>query len=261
MRIGGISEFCYWWLFFIIYVLLLPITGTFSPRGQEIFWLFVAQPAVAALIAWAFAQASLQLSESHKRSRKAREERRRDARARAQAEADRLKEEATRPERHRAAQQQLAIQLNTLITQSATSTRELLSLIAEAKKSLDLAEFEFGEGAIVLFWNAVETAIDQLTNADRTVHRLIENGKSYQKGAAGLETRPPRFHIGLDQLPDARGTASRMYEIFRRGQKNDRFALIYQERTIAEVSTDAQTIAELPDRLQSSLGQLASILR
>jgi myosin heavy subunit len=215
-------------------------------------WLFLVAPVLAAAITWGFIGRLIKLGKLPEKRRMAREE----ERWRVKAEADRIKQ-------HRAEQRQLASRLENLLRQSTASARELPNLIAEAERSLDLAEYECGRRAFVPFWDAIEAAAKKLATVEMTLQRLIQNSQFYQKDVSELETPAPLFQIGLDTLPDASHTANRMRELYSRTDTDFEFTSIYQQRTtnkllIAGFSTMTQAIEELPDRLQSSLGQLAS---
>jgi len=229
------------------------------PDKILLLWLFVAAPVLAALITWGFLGGLIKLGQLPGKRRLAMEEERR----RVQAEANRRAAQKAAVAAAQAAQQRLASQLDTLMSQSAASARELPNLMADAERSLDLAEYEFAEGAFVPFWDAIEVAAKRLADVEGTIQKLIQNSQSYQKDATGLETRPPPFQIGLKTLPDASHTTSRMRVIVRGAQKDPDFTKIYlmcrhNELLVAGFSTLGQVLSEIGDRLDSSFGRLAS---
>lgn len=229
------------------------------PEKAVLLWLFVAAPIWAALITWGLIGGLIKLGQLPAKKRMAMEEERR----RVQAQANRRAAKKAAVAAAQAAQQRLASQLDRLMSESVASARELPNLITAAEKSLDLAEYEFAEGAFVPFWDAIEVAAKKLANVEATIQQLIQNSQSYQKDAPGLETPPPPFQIGLRTLPDASHTTSRMRVIVRGAQKDPDFTKIYlmcrhNELLVAGFSTLGQVLSEIGDRLDSSFDRLAS---
>lgn len=246
----------YWWLFWIIFVLLTPITGTFSPRGsQELFWLFIVQPAVAALIAWICVRALINLAEINKQWRKSREDERRRSRARAESQAYQLKEEASRPERRRTAQQQLAFRLDNLITQSEALTGELPKLNLEATikaKDVERVRQLLASGAdpnatderrepmliLAIKWGQVEIA-ELLISAGADVNMVnrSDNGSTPLHFAAGATVWVPS--VAIAKLLLAKGacvdatTGAGTTPLMWVAQSNEKSALDVAELLIA----------------------------
>jgi hypothetical protein len=237
-------------------------SGGGPPSGRALAWLLAwlfFAAVLAALITWGLIGGSIKLGRLPEKRRMAMEEEHR----RVKAQADRRTATQAALAAAQAAQQRLASQLDRLMSQSVASARELPKLITDAENSLDLAEYEFAEGAFVPFWDAIEVAAKKLATVEGTIQQLIHNSQSYQKDAPGLETPPPQFQIGLKTLPDASHTASRMRAIVRRAQKDADFTKIYlmcrhNELLVAGFSTLGQVLSEISDRLDSSFDRLAS---
>lgn len=183
-------------------------------------------------------------------------------------EEDRRKEAEARQraaEQRAQSQRALTIRLSGLVSKSAETAATLPPLVRAAEKSLDLAEEEFQDGAFAPFWDAVEEATNKLAYFDTTVQQLINNSEHYNREASELETPAPPFQIGLNTLPDATQTVSRMRGIVRRAQKDIGFAMIYEQRRtnlllVSGFVNLGQAIGELGDRLDSSLDHLSSAI-
>lgn len=235
------------------------IWRTGPPEKVVLLWLFVAAPVLAAVMTWGLVGGFIKLGRIPAKRRMAIEEERR----RVQLQADRRAAEKAAHAAAQAAQLRLAAQLNSLISQSVASARELPNLIAAAEKSLDLAEYEFKETAFVPFWDAVELAAKKLALLEGTMQKLIQNWQSYQKDAPRLETPAPPFQVGLNALPDASRTTGRLKAIVRRAQQDPDFTKIYlmcrnNELLVAGFSTLGEVLTEISDRLDSSFDRLAS---
>jgi len=197
-----------------------------------------------------------------------------------QAEVKRIAAERTQREaeeerrraiaQHAAEQQGIIARLDNLISDSNRKAGGLSGLLRSTEERIDDAEGKLKEGSFVPFWESIEKATAQLANFDTTLRALIHNSQFYEKEAMALETTPPPFQIGLDTLPDATRTYTRMESLVRQAHKDRDFANIYQQRQIyyEQCKTNAllewgfsslgQALIELGDRLDSSLKQLAS---
>ncbi len=175
----------------------------------------------------------------------------------------RQKEIAESREREQNEQRELATRLDSLAFESVAMARNLPNLIREAERALDLACNEFEEGVLDPFWDAIEQATAKLATFDSHVQQIIHNADLYRTESGRLPQSPAIFQLGVDVLPDATHTATRMRAIVRRAHKNADFSKIFHlrktnELLIAGFSTLGDALNVLGDRLRTSLGRLSS---
>lgn len=130
-----------------------------------------------------------------------------------------------------------------------------------ADAALDRAEDEFAERAFAPFWDAVESAVNDLAQTDEAIRGMGEKYRSYQADVGKLDSLPPGFDVETASLPSVRGIAERMHGIVRQAQKDFEFSTIFEQRKTNQLlilgfGTLASAIAEMGERLEISLSEL-----
>lgn len=120
--------------------------------------------------------------------------------------------------------------LSILLGYSQSTFRTLQELLSAAHSHLDMAEQEFSEGAFAPFWDAVERAANKLGAHLDGVTQITLNATRYTARRSRLSVSIPEFSLPEADFPDARPVAARLFQIFRKGQKEYQFATIYQQR-------------------------------
>ena len=119
-----------------------------------------------------------------------------------------------------------------VVSETRKNTSHLLVLIQHANRDLDKAEGEFKANAYTPFWDCVVSATEMLANYHRTVENIKENILGYERIAErypSIVDKLPMPRVGhLLQNLDANPVATRLAEIWRKGQTNFEFASIYQ---------------------------------
>lgn len=176
-------------------------------------------------------------------------------------EADRKQAE----KRAAAQQQQVQAKLTLIVTSSQKVADGLPILLNDAERALERAEREFSEGVFAPFWDAIEEAARKLATFERDVNALVQNAREHKEVVVGLSPaeQPIPFRLGVQALPDATHIAERMRTVVRRAQKDRDFATIYELRKTNQLlvtgfSTLGQAIADLKERLESSLDRLST---
>lgn len=175
------------------------------------------------------------------------------------AEAARKEHEAREAEeQRRRAELQRAIRgVVQLCTEAQDAALSLPVILAESEGNLDHAEDEFNDGLYSPFWEAIEAATAQMVRVEQLVNLIDERRLRHAKEIQSLGTLAPTFSVGVDVLPDARGTRDRLRQLYRRAQRNPDFASIYEQRRIASKldRTNAILVAGF-----NTLGQAIEIL-
>lgn len=133
--------------------------------------------------------------------------------------------------------------------------------IRSADAALDRAEDEFTERAFAPFWDAVESAVNDLAQTDEAIRGIGEKRTSYQADVGKLDSLPPGFDVETASLSSVRGIAERMHGIVRQAQKDFQFSTIFEQRKTNQLlvygfGTLASAIAEMGSRLEMSLSEL-----
>jgi len=130
-----------------------------------------------------------------------------------------------------------------------------------ADAALDRAEVEFTERAFAPFWDAVESAVNDLAQIDEAIRGICEKYTSYQADVGKLDSPPPAFDVETASLPSETGIAERMHRIVRQAQKDFQFSTIFEQRKTNQLlvcgfGTLASAIDEMGSRLEMSLFEL-----
>ena len=130
-----------------------------------------------------------------------------------------------------------------------------------ADAALDRAEDEFAERAFAPFWDAVESAVNDLAQTNEAIRAIGEKYTTYQADAGKLDSLPPAFDVETASLPNVTGIAERMHRIVRQAQKDFQFSTIFAQRKtnqllVSGFGTLASAIAEMGSRIEMSLYEL-----
>lgn len=165
---------------------------------------------------------------------------------------------------HAAEQDRIKKTLIQLQTRKQEAIEILPSAISEAEAALDLATFEFDEGAFVPFWDAVEKAVSSLKSYDDGIRTIASTSTGIPDVLKKLDS-PPRINESELIWPDASPTIKRMHQIVRQAQKNIDFTTIYlQRRTngilVAGFANLGSAIEDMGSRIEGSINTLKQTL-
>ena len=117
-----------------------------------------------------------------------------------------------------------------LVSKAQVSAAKLPLLISDTEFWLNQAENEFSEGVYSPFWEAMERAVQSLSEFDKTI-RFIETAQQrHALEAPALAPDAAIFSLGLRVLPNPSATNRRMKDLYRKAQKDPHFAQIYEQR-------------------------------
>jgi hypothetical protein len=121
-------------------------------------------------------------------------------------------------------------QLASLLAETQHDFMTIPELVPSADADLDRAERKFAEGAFIPFWDEIERATEKLAAYNDGVRRIIRNAKDYERDAATLAIRIPKFSLPEGELPDARPVARRLSQIVEIAHRNINFTTVYNQR-------------------------------
>lgn len=152
-----------------------------------------------------------------------------------------------------------------LVSSAQVSAAKLPLLMSDAELWLDQAENEFSEGLYSPFWEAMEGAVQHLSQFDKTLRTIETAQQRYAIEAPPLAPDAVSFSLGVRVLPNPSATNQRMKALYRQAQKDPHFAQIYeQRRTNAILIEGFQSLGEaltyLGDRIESDLRSLGDHL-
>lgn len=124
--------------------------------------------------------------------------------------------------------------LRGLQTETEKTYLDISARVAAANQHLAAAEKEFNDGAFAPFWDEIERAANQLAAYKNEVEHLHRNVGAYNAEAGELvrlggDAVAPLV-VPMNQLPDARPSATRFMNIVRKAQTNFEFAMIFEQR-------------------------------
>lgn len=158
------------------------------------------------------------------------------------------------------------------VEHSSTLVKSLPESLRHANSWIDKAETEFKENAYAPFWDAVESAAQNLGEYDSYLKQLREYCELYNVRYKGLlKTSPsdvleiPSFSIDISDVPLPLSTCSRFDKVVRKGQTEFQFANIYEHRMtrqvlIAGFRTLGEAISNLSNQLNYQFGQLKNAI-
>lgn len=167
----------------------------------------------------------------------------------------------------RAEQRSLRDKAKQLVTSSQENLEHAPSLLEEVENQLDIAEFEFNDGAFAPFWDAIENTINLLSQFDASVVAVVRNYHTYENVVSNYQGGKSitQFTVDVDRFPDPNKSSKRMIEIVRRAQKDFQFATIYEQRKTNKLLASgfaslADAITGIGDRLDASIESLAYVV-
>jgi hypothetical protein len=110
--------------------------------------------------------------------------------------------------------------------------------LVSAEQELDVAEYEFRDGAFSPFWDSIERAMSRLGVVDSDVKLISSSSNRYRQLAVSYEGRPPPFpvdHESARWLAAANETIGHLQRLVREAQRNFQFATIYEQRKTSAI--------------------------
>lgn len=235
------------WVYFIIFCVVLGIIIQIFKVAIQYWQVSVPLIGIAIFLV-------IQYQAEKKRAKREEEDRRRQA--------IRESEEKKRQEEHSTNQKLILSRLTTLSSGATLALNSIPNAIASANLALDKAEKEFNEGVFAPFWDAVEIALDCLTQYDANIRTIAEHTTHFAETSKTLDSRPPTFIPDQAVIPDASGTVERLTAIVRRAQKIPDFAKIYEMRRtnrilVAGFANLGSAIENMGVRIHDSINGLA----
>lgn len=168
-------------------------------------------------------------------------------------------------QKHQAEQEHIRNTLVKLEADKCEAVEILPSSISQAEAALDLAVFEFSEGAFNPFWDAIEKTITCLVSYEKGIQTIDATSKRIPEELGKLDSPPPYFVSPKISLPKADKAIARMRQIVRKADKNIDFATIYQQRRtngilVAGFANLGTAIADMGSRIQGSVDGLTQTL-
>lgn len=139
---------------------------------------------------------------------------------------------------------------------------KLQTNLREAHSSLSRAETEFAERAFAPFWDAVESAVQNLAEIELGFRQIANNAMRSNALAAELgEARSPAQLPAAALVPAPQKESARLRAIVRSAQQDFQFATIFEQRKTNRLlldgfSTLGDAIGRLGNRLEVSLSNL-----
>ncbi len=162
-------------------------------------------------------------------------------------------------------QNQVLCNAQELVSESKQEVDGLYNHIQAAEKYLDQAVIEFHERAFAPYWDAVESAINNLGYFDQSISKIVANKNKHEEFIVQLDNEPPSFSVSATNLPNARNTSERMRKVVRQAQKDFEFATIYEQRKtnqilVAGFGSLANAINNMTYRIEDSISSLSSAI-
>ena len=158
--------------------------------------------------------------------------------------------------------------LEVVVSEISKNTSHLLALIQHANRDLDKAEGEFKANAYAPFWDCIMSATEVLAKYHRTVENIKKNILGYERIAErspSIVDKLAMHRVGhLLQNLDANPAATRLAEIWRKGQTNFEFASIYQNYKTNKIlvwgfSQLGSALESIEDKISNSYDELCEI--
>lgn len=152
-----------------------------------------------------------------------------------------------------------------LVSNSQVSAAELPLSLSNGELWLDQAENEFSEGVYSPFWEAMEGAVQSLSEFNKTLRSIEAARQRYALEAPPLAPDAVSFSLGVTALPNPSATNQRMKALYRQAQKNPHFAQIYEQRRTNAILIEGfrslgDAINYLGDRIESELRSISDHL-
>lgn len=185
--------------------------------------------------------------------------------SRREAEKRQQLDEARAREQQAAARARAVSDATDLVYSGQISAASLSPILSAGQSSLDRAEKEFSEGLYSPFWEAMEEAAQYLKLFDDTLVKISQLHQQYLQEADKLGLDRKKFSLRNNVLPDPAATRHRAKTLYRKAQKRNDFAQIYELRrntsaVIAGFRSLGDAIYSLGDKIQAELESLQSNL-
>lgn len=212
--------------------------ATYEQNRSTIFNGFIVIALGSGLAWWLLSSAAKSAKEE--RRRRDREERERREEATRSDTERRLRVEQQERERKewRAKQDSYESELSMMCGASSQAFASIPRSLMTAEELLDVAEKDFSEEAFSPFWDAIERAVNNLGEADKSVQQIALSAQRYRKLVPLVVSSPPKFPVDVQaasRLVAANKTGARLKEIVRTAQRNFQFATIYEQRKTNQI--------------------------
>jgi hypothetical protein len=150
----------------------------------------------------------------------------------------RIRAENARRELHRLEQSQVQVWILKACEESLGAFETIPKHLVTVEQELDVAEWEFRDGAFSPFWDSIERAMSTLGAVDSDVKLISSSSSRYRQLAASYEGRPPPFPVDPESaqwLAAANETTGRLQRLVREAQRNFQFATIYEQRKTSAI--------------------------
>ncbi len=139
------------------------------------------------------------------------------------------------------------------------------SQLSAAKLPLILSDAEFSEGVYSPFWEAMEGAVQSLSEFNKTIRFIEAAQQRHALEAPPLAPDAVSFSLGVRVLPNPSATNQRMKALYRKAQKDPHFAQIYEQRRTNAILIEGfrslgDALIYLGDRIESELRSLGDTI-
>lgn len=152
-----------------------------------------------------------------------------------------------------------------LVSDAQMSAAKLPLILSDAELWLDQAENEFSEGVYSPFWEAMEGAVQSLSEFNKAIRNIEDVRQRYSLEAPSLAPDVVSFSLGITILPNPSATNLRMKALYRQAQKDPHFAQIYEQRRTNAILVEGfrslgDALTSLGDRIESELCSLGDVI-
>ncbi|WP_411727155.1 hypothetical protein [Methyloglobulus sp.] len=152
-----------------------------------------------------------------------------------------------------------------LVSDSQLSAAELPLILSDAELWLDQAENEFSEGVYSPFWEAMEGAVQSLSEFNKAIRFIEAAQQRHALEAPPLAPDAVSFSLGVTVLPNPSATNQRMKALYRKAQKDPHFAQIYEQRRTNAILIEGfrslgDALNYLGDRIENELRSLGDAI-
>ncbi|HSS51713.1 MAG TPA: hypothetical protein VLX28_22445 [Thermoanaerobaculia bacterium] len=154
---------------------------------------------------------------------------------------------------------------NELIRGAVAESTDLPQWLEKTKGYLKKAEAEYHATAFGLFWDNIEDAVRSLASFRRQASAISRKCDEYRKNLGGKKHNYPPLSFFLPPLLDPASTLAEFDRMFRIGQQDHRFAMLWEHRSHLEVrgleyDNFGEEIRNLNSSMQRCLDDLEKVL-
>lgn len=151
------------------------------------------------------------------------------------------------------------------LERAAKTLRALSMRVRLIKEDIELAKHEFQQRAYSPFWDAVERAVDSISDFKRDIDSLTSTVVSYRRNLKGFKHNFPKSPIDMSRIPNADPLLDELRAVVRLGQTDHEFASIWELRNtrkklVQELSLLGGGVDDFHMTLQHSVGELEKTL-